>query len=72
MITVIQLVQMAIGVALTVAWSFFHYTGRGCACQNSDVMVASSALMYGSYFCLFFLFFTGRYNRSSKGEAKSA
>lgn len=62
MITVIQILQMFIGIA-TVVYNWYMTTilGIDCACNEKGIIYISCAIMYGSYLFLFMKFFLNRY-----------
>lgn len=72
-VTTIQIVQMAVGIAVTGLWFHFHSEDAAKCRSFSDttVILVSSVLLYGSYLVLFAIFYVNRYCRGgqkSKGE----
>ncbi|KAL0488403.1 elongation of very long chain fatty acids protein [Acrasis kona] len=61
-LTVGQIIQMMIGIAVNAIFAYqVYYQKRKCNCLNSDFMVASAVVMYGSYLYLFVQFFISKY-----------
>ncbi|CAG0881948.1 unnamed protein product [Cyprideis torosa] len=58
-ITIMQIVQMVMGCFIN--YMAYHYRNDGKGCQVSWWNVASSAIMYGSYWVLFCWFFYNAY-----------
>jgi elongation of very long chain fatty acids protein 6 len=58
MVTVLQISQMFVGVALTVL-NFIYVGSENCTISHSNNLAAF--LMYGSYLFLFLQFFISRY-----------
>lgn len=63
-ITVFQLVQMVIGVSVSLLSFYYYMTDETCAVSQNTII--SAALMYGSYLYLFAAFFVKRYLSKSK------
>jgi elongation of very long chain fatty acids protein 6 len=60
-ITVIQISQMVIGIALNYIWASKYFSGAGCSCKAPETILGSAVVMYGSYLFLFLQFFVKRY-----------
>merc|ERR1712137_26493 len=60
-VTVVQLFQMVVGVAVSGAWSIFYFTGTMCNCGFPLSFIVASVALYGSYFILFLQFYLNRY-----------
>jgi len=57
-LTLVQIMQMAVGMILSANWGFFKYgLGRECSSLNPTASVWASAIMYGSYLILFINFY---------------
>jgi len=70
-ITVIQILQMFIGIGLNIVWAREWWSGKQCFCHNPIAMLVAATIMYGSYLYLFVSFFVKRYfGGSSKPKAK--
>lgn len=69
LITSIQLLQMVIGIIVTVASVAYHHYGHTCyvSLQNS----ALGLVMYSSYFVLFLQLFLNHYVFSNKTTSKT-
>ena len=69
-ITVAQLVQMVVGVAVSFTSYYYYLTDETCAVTKNTIV--SATLMYGSYLYLFAAFFVKRYIMKGKktSEAK--
>jgi len=70
MITTIQLLQMVMGIVVTVASVVYHYNGHTCyvSLHNS----ALGLVMYSSYFVLFLQLFLNHYVFNKKATATKA
>ncbi len=62
-LTRLQMIQMVFGVLLTLLWAWYHFSGEECPTTYPMLAIAASAVMYGSYFFLFFTFYLRRYNK---------
>lgn len=71
LITIIQIVQMFIGIALNIVWAKEWMSGSDCNCRNPTGMIVAAVIMYGSYLYLFVSFFVKRYFGSGSSKAKS-
>jgi elongation of very long chain fatty acids protein 6 len=61
-LTIGQISQMFIGIAIVGTWAKLYYVDEyKCMCDEPEILVFSCALMYGSYFFLFVKFFIERY-----------
>jgi len=69
-ITTLQLTQMVVGIAVTVASVVYHYKGE--TCHVSLVNSALGLVMYSSYFVLFLQLFLNHYVFGKKGGASTA
>ena len=65
-ITVMQIVQMVIGIFVTLA--SWRMLSLGLYCQQSNDIVFYSLTMYASYFCLFVYYFYRAYLKPNKDE----
>ena len=65
-ITLAQISQMVVGVALTVMGCYLLWVNPVPNCYLTPDNNVAALLMYGSYLFLFMQFFVGRYFRSSK------
>jgi len=71
-ITVTQITQMVVGVAMNGIWVYKYMTGAGCQCDAPNAIMISALIMYGSYLLLFVQFFVKRYSKKpSAGTPKS-
>ncbi|KAL7460718.1 hypothetical protein ACHAXS_001161 [Conticribra weissflogii] len=71
-VTVMQLSQMFIGIAVTIfAFYYYNHPVEGKECHIRKENNVAAFIMYGSYFYLFAQFFVGRYFRVKvKGDKK--
>lgn len=60
LITVFQISQMVVGVAVTIL-AFYYYSTDTAGCKISAENNSAAFVMYGSYLFLFLQFFVGRY-----------
>lgn len=60
-ITIAQILQMVVGVLVTIAQLYYYFNDPEKTCQYSDAILWSAFLMYFSYLLLFLHFFFGRY-----------
>jgi len=67
-ITILQIVQMILGLTFTFAWSYFHVTRNDCVLVKSEgipaddnIFMTASLLLYGSYFILFLRLYLSRF-----------
>jgi hypothetical protein len=70
-VTIIQIVQMFMGIGMVSLWSYMVFVeGRPCSGshQNAATMALACAIMYGSYLFLFLKFFVGRYFSTPRGQ----
>ena len=78
MLTQIQLLQMVVGVVVASAFVYLNTNLPGGECEGSTrmaadggllskYMIAATAVMYGSYFVLFALFFARKYGGGGGG-----
>ena len=68
-ITIAQISQMIVGVAITI-FAYYYYITEGpinCKIQKQNNIAAT--IMYGSYLFLFAQFFVGRYLKKKTGSA---
>jgi GNS1/SUR4 family len=75
-LTLMQLSQMVVGIAVPFVWSFYHYSGYACPCQDIPAFFISSVIIYGSYFVLFLCFYlqrwgNGQQSKDTSGKSKS-
>lgn len=69
-ITIFQISQMIVGVAVTLAGFYYYKTDPTCGIEKENNTAAF--VMYGSYLFLFLQFFFGRYyNQKGKKKQKS-
>jgi len=68
LITIAQISQMVVGVAVQVAASYKWYTGGSCHVNGANVFWGG--LMYFSYFALFTKFAVDRYLKKPEKAAK--
>ena len=61
LVTVIQLLQMLIGLVTSSFWTYFYLTGAKCPMHSPDAYLISTLLLYLSYFALFYNFYRKRY-----------
>jgi elongation of very long chain fatty acids protein 6 len=66
-ITMAQISQMVVGVAVTLAALYYKMTSSSCAVLTKENN-AAALIMYGSYLCLFLQFFVARYLRAPKNR----
>ena len=71
-ITTIQILQMVVGTAIQCSSMYFYSKDEGASCKVDYSNLVAGALMYGSYFCLFFKFAIERYFKKPDGAAKKA
>lgn len=62
-ITIAQISQMVVGVAVTLAGFYYYTTDSTCMIEKENNM--AGFIMYGSYLYLFAAFFIGRYFKGS-------
>jgi len=74
LVTVLQLLQMAVGIAVTLSHLYRLHHGSVANCDGHVPNLALAAVMYASYFCLFGEFLVKRYCRRkpSSGASKAA
>jgi elongation of very long chain fatty acids protein 6 len=60
-ITVIQIVQMIVGIVLNTLWAYLWFDNNNCECTSPKKVLAYTLVMYGSYLYLFVVFFLKRY-----------
>jgi len=65
-ITIFQISQMVVGVAVTLAGFYFYKTDPTCGIEKENNTAAF--IMYGSYLFLFLQFFFGRYFKKGKKQ----
>lgn len=65
-ITIFQISQMVVGVAVTLLGFYYYKTDPECAIQKENNIAAF--FMYGSYLFLFLQFFFGRYFKKGKKQ----
>jgi elongation of very long chain fatty acids protein 6 len=68
-ITAMQISQMGVGVAVTLAGFYFYKTDPTCSLEAENNTAAF--IMYGSYLFLFMQFFVGRYCATSVKKVKT-
>eukprot|EP01115_Flamella_aegyptia_P015372 TRINITY_DN93833_c0_g1_i1.p1 TRINITY_DN93833_c0_g1~~TRINITY_DN93833_c0_g1_i1.p1 ORF type:complete len:292 (-),score=30.00 TRINITY_DN93833_c0_g1_i1:16-891(-) len=61
-VTIIQLSQMVVGVSISSIWSYYYLSGTYCPMDHPNLYMASSLIIYGSYFALFLNFYINRYH----------
>ena len=69
-ITIAQISQMIVGVAITIFAYYYYFTTEGsinCKIQKQNKIAAT--IMYGSYLFLFAQFFVGRCLKEKTGSA---
>merc|ERR1712157_61648 len=66
-ITMFQISQMVVGIAVTLAGFYYYKTDSTCGIEKENNSAAF--VMYGSYLFLFLQFFFGRYYRPKKGRS---
>lgn len=66
LITVFQISQMVVGIAVTLAGFYYYKTDPSCGIEKENNTAAF--VMYGSYLFLFLQFFFGRYFHPKKGR----
>jgi elongation of very long chain fatty acids protein 6 len=71
-VTVAQISQMIVGVALTVAGCYIQYVLKPKNCHLKPENNWAALVMYGSYLFLFVEFFAQRYYQKSSHPSKSA
>jgi len=71
LLTIGQITQMVIGLAMNIAWAWGYTNGYGCSCDNADVILTMGLIMYGSYLFLFLKFFVERYVLPTKKATPS-
>eukprot|EP00698_Gefionella_okellyi_P005247 TRINITY_DN14786_c0_g1_i1.p1 TRINITY_DN14786_c0_g1~~TRINITY_DN14786_c0_g1_i1.p1 ORF type:complete len:304 (-),score=37.68 TRINITY_DN14786_c0_g1_i1:84-995(-) len=61
-LTLVQLSQMVVGIVLTSTWAYYHLFTGGCSMMrvSGNWGIASSTVMYASYFLLFLQFYLNR------------
>jgi len=70
LITIAQLSQMVVGTSVQLYSMYLYYTKGEATNLNLSNLVAG-AIMYGSYFALFFQFFWNRFIVGAKAQAKA-
>lgn len=65
-ITIFQISQMIVGIAVTLAGFYFFKTDQNCGIEKENNTAAF--VMYGSYLFLFLQFFFGRYFKKGKKQ----
>lgn len=65
-VTVIQLLQMLIGIVTSSFWSYYYLSGSKCPVHHPQAYLISTLMLYVSYFILFYTFYRKRYNGKSK------
>jgi len=63
-ITLLQLLQMVVGIFVTVKAVMYQASGHPCRVNKTNSIMGLA--MYASYFVLFFIFFLGRYVSAEK------
>mmetsp|Transcript_31343 Transcript_31343/g.78659 ORF Transcript_31343/g.78659 Transcript_31343/m.78659 type:complete len:308 (-) Transcript_31343:122-1045(-) len=63
-LTLMQLSQMVVGIAIPFAWSAYHFTGHRCPCDHIPTFFTSTIVVYGSYFILFLRFYLQRWGKA--------
>lgn len=71
-VTVVQLAQMVVGVAIAGLWTYFYLTGTECTCDYAIEYIIGSIVLYGSYYLLFLQFYTNRYFNSRNVAKKTS
>jgi len=72
LLTIGQISQMVVGLAMNVAWAWGYTSGYGCSCDKPDMIITMGTVMYGSYLFLFLKFFVERYVLPTKKKAPPA
>lgn len=67
-LTVGQIAQMLLGLALNAYWLNGYLTGQGCYCENAQILIAMGVTIYASYLFLFSKYFVQRYLIKPKKE----
>lgn len=70
-LTISQILQMVIGIALAYLWYQENNKDKKCFCTHPQEVIVACSLMYGSYLLLFVHFFIKRYfigSEKVKGE----
>jgi len=60
-VTIIQLTQMVVGIAISVTFTILYFTEEDCPMGHPHAYMLSSLALYGSYFALFLKFYIQRY-----------
>mmetsp|Transcript_20732 Transcript_20732/g.36896 ORF Transcript_20732/g.36896 Transcript_20732/m.36896 type:complete len:309 (+) Transcript_20732:240-1166(+) len=71
-ITIIQILQMVVGMVVTATSAYYHNQGGDDACHVNGPNYRMGLAMYCSYFVLFVKLFVGKYSKPSKAKAKAA
>jgi len=61
-VTIIQLTQMVVGIAISVTFTVLYFTKDECPMIHPHAYMLSSLALYGSYFALFLKFYIERYS----------
>ena len=70
-LTVGQIAQMFIGIAINGYWGYLYSNGGNCSCVQPYLIMGSAIAMYGVYLFLFLKFFVKKYS-SPKTRSKNA
>jgi len=70
LVTILQLVQMVVGITVTVASAVYHYQGEPCYVSLANSVIG--LLMYLSYFVLFAKLFNDHYVKPKKASQPAA
>lgn len=61
-VTIIQLVQMVVGIVTSSLWTYYYLSGAKCPMHHPNAYLVSTLVLYLSYFILFANFYRKRYN----------
>lgn len=65
LVTIIQLVQMVVGICTSSLWTYYYLSGAKCPMHHPDAYLFSTLALYLSYFILFANFYVQRYIKKS-------
>lgn len=69
MVTLIQLIQMVVGIATSSAWTYFYLSGVKCPMTHPQSYMYSTLAIYVTYFLLFFQLYVERYHKPKAAAA---